>query len=166
MLAGGPSPSTNKPILFLLPLGQIPLSQRLRSPVYLALTFTGSISLSDYNTILWHHTMMPVGFLTMSACSCSDDQASEWYSTIRLLQFRVHLDCCRRALVILSYPILFFPQAVSPSHRLPLLAYLIPFWQPLCYSACIPYTRRTSTSLLDVTRSEMPPPAATAVAPR
>ena len=62
----------------LLPLGQIPLSQFLRSPVYLANTFTASLSLPYYGTKLRHRTMIPAGFLTIPACSCSDDQTFEW----------------------------------------------------------------------------------------
>ena len=37
---------------FRLPLGKIPLRQLLQSPVYLANTFTASLSLSLYGTIL------------------------------------------------------------------------------------------------------------------
>ena len=73
--------------VLLLPLGQIPLSQVLRSPVYLAHAFTVSLTIIlwyhtvtpyYYDTILWHHTMVPAGFLTIAARSCSDDRASEW----------------------------------------------------------------------------------------
>ena len=94
--------------------------------------------------------MIPARFLTIPDCSCLGDQASEWLSTIRLLQFGGLLDCRCRALVIVSYPILFLPPAVSPSHRLPRLAYVIPLWHPLCYSACTSCTRRISTSFLSV----------------
>ena len=94
-------------------------------------------------------------------------------STIGLLQFRGLLDYCRRALVIVSYPILFLPSTVSRSHRLPFLAYFKPFGQPLCYSACTCYTCRTSSSLLPLSlvpkclfrsRVRLPPRYATSAA--
>ena len=52
-----------------------------------------------------------------------------------------------------SHPILFLLPVVSPSHRLPLLAYLLSFWQNPCYFMCTPYTRRSSTPLLTVSFS-------------
>ena len=62
---------------FFFSLGQIPLSQLLQSPVYLAPAFTAYLSLSYYDTILGQHSMISAGFQTIPACSCSDDQASE-----------------------------------------------------------------------------------------
>ena len=86
-------------------------------------------------------------------------------STIRLLQFRRLLDDCRRALVIVSYPILIYPPTVSPSHRLPLLAYFKTFGQPLCYSARTSYTCRPPPLFSLSTRSEMSLPTASVAAP-
>ena len=72
---------------FSLPPGsENSLSQLLRSPVHLSDTFAASLRhlcrLSLPHKLRYHtatlHTMIPAGFLTMPACTCSDDQASEW----------------------------------------------------------------------------------------
>ena len=103
--------------------------------------------------------MIPARFLTIPDCSCLGDQASEWLSTIRLLQFGGLLDCRCRALVIVSYPILFLPPAVSPSHRLPRLAYVIPLWHPLLFRVYVLYASDLHLLSLSITRSETSPAA-------
>ena len=65
--------------------------------------------------------------------------------------------CCR-ILVIISYPTLFLPPPISPSLRLPPLAYVTLSSSHLRYYAYTPCTRRTSTSLLSKSLVPICPP--------
>ena len=93
------------------------------------------------------HTMIPAGFLTSTAYSCL-----EWPS-LRMVQYHstpLTPRSCETTVVLLviSYPILFIPPAVSPLPPLHSQAYVTPSWNLLCYCACTPCTCRTSTSPL------------------
>lgn len=89
--------------------------------------------------------MIPSGFLTtVVRCTVvSDDQAPDWYCTIRLDIYCLPCSC----LCFFFYPKLFLPSAVSCSPRLPVKAYVTLLSSLLCCYACTPCTRRTSTSL-------------------
>ena len=98
--------------------------------------------------IRWYHTVTP--YHDTSRVPNYSSQQLFTLPSLRMVEYHStppipkSFGLLSRALVIVSYPMLFLPPAVSPSHRLPHLAYSKPFGQPLHYSPCTPYRFLTS----------------------